>query len=66
MQQILSGGAGIFEQFQNNPYQMIDMMQALLVGDASRAQGKTTQQSTPGMFDYLSLASGMASAKLGA
>ena len=55
MQQILSGGADQFNQFMQNPYQMIDMLQALLSGDARRGQGSNTQQSTPGLFDYLSL-----------
>ena len=55
MQQILSGGAGIFENFMQNPYQMMDMLQSLLSGDARRGQGTGTQQSTPGMYDYLSL-----------
>lgn len=55
MQQILSGGSDQFNQFMQNPYQMIDMLQSLLSGDARRGQGSNTQQSTPGLFDYLSL-----------
>lgn len=66
MQAILSGGAGQFEQLMQNPYQMIDMLQALFSSDAARGQGTNTQQSTPGLFDYLSLGSQMGSAALGA
>ena len=56
LQQILTGGAGQFDQYMQNPYQMMDMMQALLSGDTRNAQGSNTQQSTPGLYDYLSLA----------
>lgn len=55
MNQILQGGAGQFDKLVQSPYQMINLFQALLQGDPRNNAGQTEQQSTPGLFDYLSL-----------
>lgn len=55
LQAILSGGANQFDQFMQNPYQMIDMFSAILGGDARRGNVQTQGTSTPGLFDYVSL-----------
>lgn len=56
LQQILSGGADMFNQQMQNPYQMVDMMRAILSGDPRQQQGSATQTTQPGLFDYLALA----------
>lgn len=63
---LLQGSQGDYESMVQSPYETIDLFNALLGNDPRRASGTTTQSSTPGLFDYLSLASGMGSAYLGA
>lgn len=58
LQSILDQSASMYDNYMNDPYQMIDMLSALLGGDIRSGSGSTEQSatSTPGIFDYLSLA----------
>lgn len=56
LQQILSGTSGKFQDWMNEPYKAIDMFKSLLGADARRGNATSTQQSTPGLYDYLALA----------
>lgn len=55
LQAILGGASGEFDEMMQHPYQIIDMFSALLGSDPRQNQQQQTQQSTPGLFDYLSL-----------
>ena len=66
LQMLLSGGADRFNEMVNQPSEMINLFAALNSGDPRQNAGTNTQSSTPGLFDYLSLAAGMGSAYVGA
>jgi hypothetical protein len=55
LQTILSGGDAAFQDYLSNPYKMIDLFQSIMAADPRRAQMQATTQSTPGLYDYLSL-----------
>ena len=55
-QQILDMGNQEFQNYMQNPYQMMDIYSALLGNDVRRGVSQTEQQSTPGLFDYISVA----------
>lgn len=55
LDELLTQGNTQFENYMSQPYKLIDMMNALLSSDVRRGQGQTTEQSTPGLFDYLAL-----------
>lgn len=57
LQAILSGGQQEYDRYMNEPYGMLDMLNSLLSGDVRRGAGTSTatEQSTPGLYDYLSL-----------
>lgn len=55
LQQILTGGSDQFSDYMANPYRMIDMLSAILGGDARRGNAQGISSSTPGLFDYVSL-----------
>jgi hypothetical protein len=56
MNMILGGGSQQFAQMMQSPYQTINLLQAILSSDPRNNAAMTTGQSTPGLFDYLSLA----------
>ena len=66
LQMLLSGGEQQFNSMINQPSQIINLFNALISSDPRNNNVTNTQQSTPGLFDYLSLAAGMGSAYLGA
>ena len=64
LQAILSGGAGAYEGFANSPNNMLEIIMASL---NNPLQGNTTatQQSRPGLLDFLSLGAGLGGAWMG-
>lgn len=64
LQALLSGGADRYSQMIDSPTQMLDLFSALLGADPRNRAGTQTQQTTPGLFDYLSLAAGVGAAAL--
>ena len=66
MQQLMSGGADQYGQMMQQPYQILDLLNAMNQGDPRNNNMTSTQSSTPGLFDYLSLGAGVLGAKLGA
>jgi hypothetical protein len=66
MQMLMSGGADQFSKMMQSPNQILDLFSAINTGDPRNNAMTATQQSTPGLFDYLSLGAGMGSAYLGA
>lgn len=56
LQAILGGASAEFDEYMQQPYQVIDMFSALLGADPRANQVQQEQQSTPGLFDYLALA----------
>lgn len=60
IQQIMSGADDTFKQYLNDPYKAMDLMAAMFGGDPRRGNvtSNSTQTSTPGIFDYLSLGLG--------
>ena len=55
LQSILNDSSGMYDQFMQHPYQIVNLMQALLGSDARRGNVSGTATSTPGLFDYLGL-----------
>lgn len=55
LQAILTGGAQGFEEYMQSPYKMIDLFNAIMASDPRRNSMQTTQQSSPGLFDFLSM-----------
>ena len=66
LQQLLSGGEERFNEMIGQPSEIINLFAALNGQDPRANNISGTQSSTPGLFDYLSLAAGMGSAYLGA
>ena len=66
MQALMSGGAGQFSSMMQQPYQILDLLNAMNSSDPRNNNITTKGSTTPGLFDYLSLAAGMGSAYLGA
>lgn len=56
MDRILQGNAGMWGQMTQSPYQIIDALNGMMSMDPRRGAGLTAGQSTPGLYDYLSLA----------
>jgi len=56
VQQIMSGNAGMWNQMTSSPHSIINMLNGVMQMDPRRNAGLTTQSTTPGLFDYLSLA----------
>lgn len=65
LQTILSGGQQEWASMMEHPYQIIDALNAALSLDPRSGAGSAQQSSTPGLFDYLSLAAGTATGILG-
>lgn len=55
LQSILSGADSEFQDYLQNPMQMIDLFSSILSADARRGNAQTTQKKTPGLLDFLSL-----------
>ena len=55
MQELLGQQSGMWDQMVNSPYQIINALNGIMQIDPRRGAGMTTGQSTPGLFDYLSL-----------
>ena len=66
MQALMSGGAGQFSSMMQQPYQILDLHNAMNTSDPRNNNVTTKSSTTPGLFDYLSLPAGMASGKMGA
>jgi hypothetical protein len=64
-QRILDQATGQYDQYSNYPQTALATALAALQGNPLGAQNTTTQTTTPGMFDYLSLGAGMGSSYLG-
>lgn len=58
VQELLNSGSNLFDQFTSAPEDALDIISAIMAGDPRRAEGTQTEQTstTPGMLDYLSLA----------
>ncbi len=64
LQQLLTGGAQQYESLISSPQDMLSLFAALAGADPRAASGSVESSSTPGLFDYLSLAAGVAGAGL--
>jgi len=62
-QQLINAARGQFQQFTQQPYQSLQMMQGLL--GPLMGFGGQNQSYTPGLFDYLGLGAGVAGSALG-
>lgn len=54
-QSILDGGQEQWGDMLNSPYKMMELFQAMTASDPRNNAGSTTQQSTPGIYDWLSM-----------
>lgn len=64
-QELLGRSDAQFQEYANRPQQMLDIMLAAAGGSPLNAQQTSTQKTTPGLFDYLSLGAGLGSSYLG-
>lgn len=62
IQALLTGGVDQYNKMIQSPQDMLSLFSAILGADPRRASGTQTSQTTPGLFDYLSLAAGVAGA----
>lgn len=58
-QQILQGGQQQQQAYLQHPYQIVDMMNAIMSQDPRKSAMTQTSQSKPGIMDWLSLAAGV-------